>query len=58
MRRIWFAPAVAAAALTIAVAGAVAHGDDGDGDIKDHQHFREQALKVYEGATRAARPGT
>jgi hypothetical protein len=52
MRRIWLAPAVAAAALAVAVAGAVAHGDDGDGDIKDHHHFREQALKEFEGGTK------
>jgi hypothetical protein len=53
MGRIWLAPAVAAAGLAIAVGGAVAHGDDGDGDIKDHGHFREQALKDYEGGNKA-----
>lgn len=52
-RRIWLAPAVAAAALTIAVAGAVAHVDDGDGGIKDHQRFHDQALKEYEGGNKA-----
>ena len=53
MRRMWVAPVVVAAALTLAVAGAVAHGDDGDGDIKDHQHFRDQALKDFKGGNKA-----
>src|SRR5918994_510835 len=53
MRRYLLVPAAVTAALTIAVAGAVAHGDDGDGDIKDHQHFREQALKEFEGGNKA-----
>jgi hypothetical protein len=53
MRRIWTLPAAALAALVLAVAGAVAHGDDGDGDIKDHAHFREQALKDFEGGNKA-----
>ena len=53
MRRYLLMPAVAAAPLAIAVAGAAAHGDDGDGDIKDDQHFREQALKEYEGGNKA-----
>ncbi|MBA3347620.1 MAG: hypothetical protein H0T13_03580, partial [Actinobacteria bacterium] len=44
MRRFWLVTTAAAAGLMIAVGGAVAHGDDGDGDIKDHSHFREQAL--------------
>ncbi len=52
MRRFWIAPAVAAAALTIAVAGAVAHGDDGDGTLKDERHFEAQALKEYEGGNK------
>ena len=52
MRRIWSVPVVVAAALVLAVGGAVAHGDDGDGDIKDHGHFREQALKDYEGGNK------
>jgi hypothetical protein len=52
-KRVWLVPVAVAATLTIAVAGAVAHGDDGDGDIKDHQHFREQALKEYEGGNKA-----
>jgi hypothetical protein len=52
-RRFWLVPVVVALGLTIAVAGAVAHGDDGDGDIKDHGHFREQALKEFEGGNKA-----
>ena len=31
----------------------MAHGDDGDGDIKDHQHFRDQALKDFKGGNKA-----
>jgi hypothetical protein len=52
MRRIWSAPVAVAAALVLAVGGAIAHGDDGDGDIKDHGHFREQALKDYKGGNK------
>ena len=53
MRRFLIAPAVVAAALAIAVAGAVAHGDDGDGTLKNERHFAEQALKKYEGGSKA-----
>ena len=53
MRRVFLVPAVVVAALTIAVAGAVAHGDDGDGGIKDHHHFGQQGLKEYEGGSKA-----
>jgi hypothetical protein len=53
MRRIWLAPAVAAAGLAIAVGGAVAHGDDGDGALKDERHFKAQAQKEYEGGNKS-----
>ena len=52
MRRFWITPVVASAALAVAVAGAVAHGDDGDGALKDERHFRAQALKEYEGGNK------
>ena len=41
------------AAVLIAVVGAVAHSDDGTGTLKDEQHFREQALKNYDGGNKA-----
>ena len=53
MRRIWLAPAVAAAGLAIAVGGAVAHGDDGGGALKDERHFKAQAQKDYEGGNKS-----
>ena len=53
MRRFLVAPAVVAAALALAVAGAVAHGDDGDGTSRTSATFAEQALKKYEGGNKA-----
>ena len=53
MRRAWFLPAAGLAALMIAVTGAVAHGDDGDGMLKNERHFREQALKEFKGGNKA-----
>ncbi|MGE5690819.1 MAG: LVIVD repeat-containing protein [Pseudomonadota bacterium] len=43
---------VFAAALAFSAA-ALSHADDGDGGIKDHHHFYEQALKDYAGGTKA-----
>src|SRR5687767_10131276 len=39
MRRTLMTLGAAAAALALAVAGALAHGDDGDGILKDERHF-------------------
>ena len=52
MRRIWALPVVGVALLALAVTGAVAHDDDGDGDIKNHHHFREQSQKQYNGGNK------
>ena len=43
---------VGVALLALAVTGAVAHDDDGDGDIKNHHHFREQSQKQYNGGNK------
>jgi hypothetical protein len=53
MSRILFALGLAAAALALVVAGALAHGDDGDGTLKDERHFREQSQKEYTGGNKA-----
>ena len=52
MKRVIAALGLVAAALTFAVVGAFAHTEDGDGTLKDERHFKEQALKEYEGGNK------
>lgn len=53
MKRVITALGLVAVALAFAVAGAIAHGDDGDGTLKDENHLKQQALKAYEGGNKA-----
>ena len=52
MERVIAALGLLAAALAFVTAGAFAHGDDGDGTLKHERHFREQALKEFEGGNK------
>jgi hypothetical protein len=52
MRRVISVLGLVAAALTFA-AVALSHEEGGDGGIKDHHHFGQQALKEYEGGSKA-----
>jgi hypothetical protein len=52
MKRVIAALGLVAAALVFAAAGAFAHTADGDGTLKDELHFRDQALKKYEGGNK------
>jgi hypothetical protein len=53
MGRVIVALGLVATALAFAAAGALAHEEGGDGGIKDHAHFGQQALKEYEGGNKA-----
>jgi hypothetical protein len=53
MKRIVIALGTIFSVLVFTVAGALAHEEGGDGGIKDHQHFQQQALKKFEGGNKA-----